>query len=236
MAAKQGTETRQEFCAEKQEQYGDEERFQQDGTPRRTDSWYIRLSRVRGNSGASTARQFRSSGDGRFLHTGSVVGPRVYEAPDAAGESRGSKADNGHDGAGGGASRSLGFGDSGGLQLGRQMGGDGGWGRNGDALMRFGKRTEAVRLLEKARAAGPRNPAVLNALAVHHATQGRLAKAIELLEKARASNPDHPLTWINLGVSHEAMGSADRALKAYLEAIRLQPDSSEARRRLASLQ
>lgn len=116
------------------------------------------------------------------------------------------------------------------------MGGDGGWGRNGDALMRFGKRTEAVRLLEKARAAGPRNPAVLNALAVHHATQGRLAKAIELLEKARASNPDHPLTWINLGVSHEAMGSADRALKAYLEAIRLQPDSSEARRRLASLQ
>ncbi len=106
----------------------------------------------------------------------------------------------------------------------------------GEALMRFGKRTEAVRLLEKARAAGPRNVAVLNALAIHHATEGRLPKAMELLEQARAAKPDHPLTWINLGVTHEAMGSADKARSAYLEAVRLQPDSSEARRRLAALQ
>ncbi len=105
----------------------------------------------------------------------------------------------------------------------------------GEALMRFGKRAEAVPLLEQVRLDDPRNQAALNALAVHHAIEGRLGKAMDLLTEARAANPDHPLTWINLGVTHEALGDTRKARAAYLEAIRIQPDSSEARRRLAAL-
>lgn len=105
----------------------------------------------------------------------------------------------------------------------------------GEALMRFGKRAAAKGVLERARKADPRNVTALNALAVYHATDNRLSAALQLLEQARTANPDHPLTWINLGVTHEAMGDRAKAEQAYREAIRHQPDSAEARRRLAAL-
>lgn len=105
----------------------------------------------------------------------------------------------------------------------------------GEALMRFGKREEALPFLRRARKADPGNLTALNALAVYEAIGGRLKAALALLEQARAANPDHPLTWINLGVTHEAMGDRGKAEAAYREAIRHQPDSADARRRLAAL-
>jgi cytochrome c-type biogenesis protein CcmH/NrfG len=51
------------------------------------------------------------------------------------------------------------------------------------------------------------------------------------LRRAVADNPDHALSWTNLGVTLEAVGDSKGARDAYSEAIRLQPDSSEARRR-----
>jgi len=105
----------------------------------------------------------------------------------------------------------------------------------GEALMRFGKREEALPFLRRALARHSGNVVALNALAVHEATAGRLEPAWRLLEQARRARPEHPLTWINLGVTYEAQGARDRAEAAYREAIRHQPDSSEARRRLAAL-
>ena len=42
---------------------------------------------------------------------------------------------------------------------------------------------------------------------------------------------DHALCWINLGITHESLGDFDAALADYDEAIRLQPDSADARHR-----
>jgi predicted Zn-dependent protease len=104
------------------------------------------------------------------------------------------------------------------------------------AFIQAGNIDEAVPLLEAALRAEPANLSALNARAVTHASAGQFAKALDLLERSRAANPDHPLTWINLGATYEAQGQPDRAKAAYREAVRHQPDSSEARRRLNSLQ
>jgi len=103
------------------------------------------------------------------------------------------------------------------------------------ALLRAGEQNEAVAFLQRALLAEPRNLSALNALAVHHAAHGRYAPALDLLQRARTANPDHPLTWINLGVTFEAQGRRAEAEAAYRQAIRHQPDSSEARRRLQAL-
>lgn len=102
-------------------------------------------------------------------------------------------------------------------------------------LMLGGKAAEAAPLLADALKIEPANLSALNALAIHHASAGRFDEALALLERARAANPDHPLTWINLGVTREALGERREAEAAYREAIRHQPDSTEARRRLAAV-
>ena len=105
----------------------------------------------------------------------------------------------------------------------------------GEALLRAADRDAARDILKRAIAAEPTQPVVLNALAVILATEGRLDEAMRLLETSRRANPDHPVTWINIGVTHEALGNQKEARRSYVEAIRLMPDNTEARRRLAAL-
>jgi len=106
----------------------------------------------------------------------------------------------------------------------------------GSALFRLDKRTEAVEVLERALRLDPKHAGALNTLAVAGAIAGDHAKAIALLERARSSHPDHALTWFNLGVTYQAMNRPGEAEGSFREAIRLQPDFSEARMRLAALQ
>jgi Flp pilus assembly protein TadD len=105
----------------------------------------------------------------------------------------------------------------------------------GEALARERKFDEAMKILNRALKSAPTNPAALNALAVIHGTRGRIDQALALLQTSAEANPDHPLTWLNLGVTWEARGDPARAESAYREAIRHQPDYSEARHRLATL-
>jgi tetratricopeptide (TPR) repeat protein len=104
-----------------------------------------------------------------------------------------------------------------------------------EALLREGRRGEARSAARRSLALDPRHAHALNIAAVIEATDGKLDSALRQLEKARGSNPDYPLTWINLGVTYEALGRGEEALASYDEAIRLQPDSAEARRRRAAL-
>jgi tetratricopeptide (TPR) repeat protein len=106
----------------------------------------------------------------------------------------------------------------------------------GEALLREGNRKEARQVLDRALRLDRTHPVALNALAVLHASEGRIDHALTLLESAREANPDHPLTWLNLGVTWEAKGERTRAIQFYQEAIRLQPDFVEARHRLATLE
>jgi cytochrome c-type biogenesis protein CcmH/NrfG len=72
-------------------------------------------------------------------------------------------------------------------------------------------------------------------LGVALAILNRFDKSLVQLRRAVADNPDHALSWINLGATLAAAGHTDEAIQAYSEAIRLQPDSQEARHRRALL-
>ena len=85
--------------------------------------------------------------------------------------------------------------------------------------------------MEKAVRLNPRDTNALGYLAVAEGVLGNLKKSLEILQGAVISNPDHALCWINLGITHEAIGDLTSALLDYDEAIRLQPDSSDARHR-----
>jgi hypothetical protein len=104
-----------------------------------------------------------------------------------------------------------------------------------EALLREGHRREARSAARRSLALDSGHPHALNISAVIDATEGKLDSALRQLEKARSADPAYPLTWINLGVTYEALGRPAEALAAYDEAVRLQPDSSEARRRRAAL-
>ncbi|MCC6344007.1 MAG: tetratricopeptide repeat protein [Bryobacterales bacterium] len=104
-----------------------------------------------------------------------------------------------------------------------------------DLLLREGNSGEAEKLLRRAVKADPRFPAALNLLAVVRGSQGRIDEALGLLKASLQARQDLPSTWINLGVAYEHKGQRQAAEKSYREAIRLQPDSSEARRRLSAL-
>jgi tetratricopeptide (TPR) repeat protein len=106
----------------------------------------------------------------------------------------------------------------------------------GNVLFRLNRLKEAQAALDRAIRNDPGHAGALNTLAVSHATQGAHARAIELLQRAAKHHPDHALTWFNLGVTYQAMGRSNDAANAYREAIRLQPDFSEARARLATIQ
>jgi len=105
----------------------------------------------------------------------------------------------------------------------------------GDALARARRWDEAVPVLREVLRRNPGHVPALNALAVHAGLRGDLKEAFALLERARRADDGHPLTWINLGVTHEAAGNGREALRCYNEAVRLQPDSLEARRRREAL-
>ena len=105
----------------------------------------------------------------------------------------------------------------------------------GKVLLRSHAPDEAVGVLEKALRIDPSYTDARNHLAVAYALLGRFQDALEQLRRAVADNPDHSLSWTNLGVTLEAVGDTKGAHDAYSEAIRLQPDSSEARLRRAHL-
>lgn len=74
-----------------------------------------------------------------------------------------------------------------------------------------------------------------NHLGVAYGLLGRHQDSVNQLRRAAKENPDSALAWTNLGVTLEVVGDIKGANEAYTEAIRLQPDSSEARTRRARL-
>ena len=105
----------------------------------------------------------------------------------------------------------------------------------GKILLRSQAPDQAVVVLEKALRIDPLYTDARNHLAVAYGMLGRLQDALSQLRRAVADNPDHSLSWTNLGVTLEALDDRKAARDAYSEAIRLQPDSSEARHRRAQL-
>ncbi len=105
----------------------------------------------------------------------------------------------------------------------------------GKILLRKNDHRNAVGVLERASRLDPKCTDCLTHLAVAHALAGGTLQALAILKNAVAGNPDHVLAWINLGIAYESAGNSAEAGKAYREALRLQPDSLQAKQRLSRL-
>jgi len=105
----------------------------------------------------------------------------------------------------------------------------------GKILVQIGRSKEAMPLLDKVLRISPTDEEALNTLAVANALSGRMERALQLLRRSVDVAPDHSLSWINLGQALESTGNFGEAVQAYAEALRLQPDSSEARQRWQKL-
>lgn len=99
-----------------------------------------------------------------------------------------------------------------------------------DLLLRDGRAAEVVRLLQHNSL-----PAARVTLAIALATTGKLQEGIAILRAVTVSHPETVSAWINLGVANEQLPDLAAAEHAYREAIRQQPDSAEARKRLRAL-
>ena len=106
----------------------------------------------------------------------------------------------------------------------------------GKALLRQRQPEEAIRIFERALRLKASHTDARTHLAVARALLGKHQLALSELRRAVSDNPDDALAWTNLGVTLEVLGQTKQASEAYSAAIRLQPDSAEARRRRASLQ
>jgi tetratricopeptide (TPR) repeat protein len=106
----------------------------------------------------------------------------------------------------------------------------------GKSFLRRNAASDAIPPLRKALRLEPMNSDARAHLGVALAVTGKAAEALRQLRRSVADNPDHSLSWINLGVTLAAIGDEAGAIAAYSEAIRLQPDSMEARHRRSQLE
>lgn len=98
-------------------------------------------------------------------------------------------------------------------------------------LLRGSQTEAAIALLQEALRIDPSMTEARCYWGVGLAMNGQTQAALRELRAAIAGHPDHSLSWINLGITLESAGSIAEAKAAYAEAIRLQPDSEEARLR-----
>lgn len=88
---------------------------------------------------------------------------------------------------------------------------------------------------EKAFDLDPQHSALAGRLAQIYISQGQREKALALLERAIAANPTSAEPWVWRGIAHRAGEERTEAIAAFLEALKLQPDSLPALRALVEL-
>lgn len=98
--------------------------------------------------------------------------------------------------------------------------------RYAQALIRSGKRHEAIRVLESALLQDPQNVPVIHLLGTLNLEQGKPKIAVIYLEQA-ASLTSSPDILYNLGLSYEFAGNPTKARESYQKALTLSPGNSE---------
>lgn len=66
-------------------------------------------------------------------------------------------------------------------------------------------------------------------------SRGDYASAIPFLEKYAAANPNNEGAWVNLGDAYQLTGQSKKAMTAYQQALKINPESTEAKEGLESL-
>lgn len=86
-----------------------------------------------------------------------------------------------------------------------------------------GRRHEAARILDEAKALAPEHPLVLNAFGMRALSQGDAAGARELFTRATASRPKEPALWLSLALACRALREDEAELAALDQALALDP-------------
>lgn len=82
----------------------------------------------------------------------------------------------------------------------------------------------------------PNDASVHHNLGTVYLHSGRASDAVSAYESSLQFRPDCPATYLNLGYAHQAKGDLPHAKEAWLEVVRLVPDSAEASEARACLQ
>lgn len=106
--------------------------------------------------------------------------------------------------------------------------------KEGARLLREGKSTEAIDLLERADQIEPDNVPILLTLGGAYVMAGRHQEAIGPLETACNAEPQNAMLWINLGAAYlgnPVLATSDqqlRAIQAFEQALKLDPAAPSA--------
>jgi tetratricopeptide (TPR) repeat protein len=66
-------------------------------------------------------------------------------------------------------------------------------------------------------------------------SRGDYASAIPFLEKYAAANPNNDAAWVDLGDAYQLIGQSKKAMTAYQQALKINPESADAKEGLESL-
>jgi tetratricopeptide (TPR) repeat protein len=99
----------------------------------------------------------------------------------------------------------------------------------GVLLLNQGETQAAIGHLERAAQAAPESPSVCNRLGVAYAKLGRFDLAVRQLTRASQLQPNDAPIRTNLGLAEERRGNRREAIVHYGEALRINPEFSEAR-------
>ena len=97
-----------------------------------------------------------------------------------------------------------------------------------------GKDEEAIKAIDKAKAANPGDTSLLQTEANLYYKLGNIEKYKEIMESIVANDPDNPDLYYNLGVSAGQLGDNAKAAEYYKKAIALKPDYATAKLNLSS--
>lgn len=101
--------------------------------------------------------------------------------------------------------------------------------REGTALLRQGKTSAALPLLERAYALRPEDPDAGMNLSGALILSNKFRRAVEVLEKLRDADPDNAMVWTNLGAAYlgnpvlAREGEQLQAIAAFEKALELDP-------------
>jgi hypothetical protein len=103
----------------------------------------------------------------------------------------------------------------------------------GVTAFREGRTDEAVRLLQQAVAADPRDQRAYSVLGAAHMQRGEYEDAVSTFEKARSIRPDAAHIHFNLGLACQRAGHLEQAIAAFQAAAEVDPTYDKAKEALS---